>query len=87
MANSHQPSLTRIGINVFVGALGATFSEFKRLPPDDRDFQWILARLDQELQSPDLQCGPEDIATLQTLRQRLNTSIRWWDQHPYLDRQ
>ena len=79
--------MEQAGVNVFIGALGATLSEFKRLPLDDRDCQWILERLQRTLHDPSLPCLSEIEPTLRLLSQRLDLSIRWWDQHPHLDRQ
>ena len=75
-----RPRITSHGVKTFIGALAVTLSDFKRIPEEDRNSDWILNRLHSEL----FHAGSEDIShkdycTLTILEETLNLYVCTWD--------
>ena len=86
---TEEPQISRRSVELFMGALATTLAEFKHVPLDDRDFQWIWNRLTLEIQSlpsGDPTLHSQHVGRSQFLLRYLDRLIRRWEQE-YLDLQ
>ena len=75
-----RPRITSHGVKTFIGALAVTLSDFKRIPTDDRNTDWILNRLHKELfHAGSGELSYKDCCTLSVLEETLNLYVCTWD--------
>ena len=75
-----RPRITSNGVKTFIGALAVTLSDFKRVPTEDRNTDWILNRLHRELFHAGCEdLHPKDYCTISVLEETLNLYVCTWD--------